>query len=75
MRKLKAHQLNLPDNEKVLAVVMTTVTMVSVQMTALHWSAYNNTTDNVRLLLKAVSSDNPHFPLHPSPHSLHVLGC
>ena len=24
-------------------------------MTALHWSAYNNTTENVRLLLKAVS--------------------
>ena len=24
-------------------------------MTALHWSAYNNTPDNVRLLLKAVS--------------------
>ena len=25
-------------------------------MTALHWSAYNNTTENVRLLLKAVST-------------------
>ena len=24
-------------------------------MTALHWSAYNNTHDNVKLLLKAVS--------------------
>lgn len=27
-----------------------------LQMTALHWSAYNNTPENVRLLLKAVST-------------------
>lgn len=26
-----------------------------VQMTALHWSAYNNSAENVKLLLKAVS--------------------
>lgn len=38
VRRLKPHNLNQPDNEK---------------MTALHWSAYNNTPDNVRLLLKA----------------------
>ena len=42
LRKLKSHELNDTDNEK---------------MTALHWSAYNNTSEIVKLLMKAVGTD------------------
>ena len=61
VRRTRAADLNQQDNEKVY-IYSTKMSLIFIhkcsytpQMTALHWSAYNNTPDNVRLLLKAVS--------------------
>ena len=35
-------------------------------MTALHWSAYNNTTENIKVLMKAVSGSTDTLSYTPS---------
>lgn len=54
IRKLRSSDLNEGDNERV-SIGRICQLMIAVQMTALHWCAYNNNSEGVRKLLQSVS--------------------